>query len=164
MKTTCSPVTNKHCAGSAYAATPEPLEGCLLSVHGVTFENTLSDRMQEVFVALQRKTKAVFGRLMRPGGSFVPSFISIQQRPPSLTLPIISQSFGSATSLCLCEGHPHTHKQKKREFFDSLIEIQSHQMFTSSNSLIISCVLHSLVFFSIFLTVSISFTPTFPPL
>lgn len=102
-----------------------------------------------MFGELLRKTKAVFGRLMRPGGSFVLSFVSIQRRPPSLALRIISQSFMLATSLCLSEGHPHTHKWKKREFFDSLIEIQSHQMFTSSYSLIISCILHCLCLLSI---------------
>lgn len=102
-----------------------------------------------MFGELLRKTKAVFGRLMRPGGSFVLSFVSIQRRPPSLALRIISQSFMLATSLCLSEGHPHTHKQKKRDFFDSLIEIQSHQMFTSSYSLIISCILHCLCLLSI---------------
>lgn len=102
-----------------------------------------------MFGELLRKTKAVFGRLMRPGGSFVLSFVSIQRRPPSLALRIISQSFMLATSLCLSEGHPHTHKRKKREFFDSLIEIQSHQMFTSSYSLIISCILHCLCLLSI---------------
>ncbi len=41
MDTTSSPASypNKHRSGPAYTANPELLEGCLISVHGLTSEN-----------------------------------------------------------------------------------------------------------------------------
>lgn len=75
-------------------------------VRGATSEHPLRTGWGECWGRGVGETKTVPGRLMRPGGSSVLSVISIQPRCPLLPLPIISQSFGSATSrLRLCEGH-----------------------------------------------------------
>ena len=118
----------------------------LLSVYSLTSENPL-DRMKTVFGALQKKTKAVFCRLMRPGRSFVLSFISIQHRPPWCAFPIICQSFGSATLLSLCEGHPHT--QTQTEEGRILWQINRNTVSSKAHlpifSIIISSVLRSIL-------------------
>lgn len=101
-------------------------------VCGVTSEKPSSDGTGEgeVFGTLHRGNKE--GRLMRPGGSFVSNVISIQPRRPLLPLPIISQSFGSATSLCLREGR---HRPKREKIPGNLNgkTVRSHDYATLSN-------------------------------
>lgn len=104
------------------------------------------------------ETKTVPGRLMRPGGSFVSNVISIQPRRPLLPPPIISPSFGSATSLCLREGHA----ARKSEFLEILMEKLCDHMITPP-SLITSNVKHCLFVFSL-VSAALSVAPGPPSL